>query len=171
MSARLAAYRLIDRVEGSAYSNIALDGVFKDSSLSERDKAFAARLFYGVIERRITLEHLLSKYLSKPIDKLDKQVRITLMMGAYQLLYMDNVPDSAAVSESAELVKKLKKASAAGMVNAVLRNIIMTTDKHSIIQAGQLYDRRLRAHYDFSVRAEITCLAVNVRGSCEPQYI
>ena len=55
MSARLAAYRLIDRVEGSAYSNIALDGVFKDSSLSERDKAFAARLFYGVIERRITL--------------------------------------------------------------------------------------------------------------------
>lgn len=124
MSARLAAYRLIDRVEGSAYSNIALDGVFKDSSLSERDKAFAARLFYGVVERRITLEHLLSKYLSKPIDKLDKQVRITLMMGAYQLLYMDNVPDSAAVSESAELVKKLKKASAAGMVNAVLRNII-----------------------------------------------
>ena len=51
-------------------------------------------------------------------------MRITLMMGAYQLLYMDNVPDNAAVSESVELVKKLKKASASGMVNAVLRNII-----------------------------------------------
>ena len=124
MSARLAAYKLIERVEGSAYSNIALDSAFKDSSLSERDKAFAARLFYGVTERRITLLHLISAYVSKPLEKLDKQVRITLMMGAYQLLYMDNVPDNAAVSESVELVKKLRKTSAAGMVNAVLRNII-----------------------------------------------
>ncbi|MBP0956364.1 MAG: 16S rRNA (cytosine(967)-C(5))-methyltransferase RsmB [Oscillospiraceae bacterium] len=124
MSARLATYKLIERVEGSAYSNIALDSAFKDSSLSERDKAFAARLFYGVTERRITLEHLLSAYVSKPVSKLDKQVRIALMMGAYQLLYMDNVPDNAAVSESVELVKKLKKASASGMVNAILRSII-----------------------------------------------
>ena len=124
MPSRLAAYKLIERVEQNAYSNIALDGAFRSSSLSERDKAFAARLFYGVTERRITLEHIIGAYTSKPVHKLDRQVRITLMMGVYQLYYMDNVPDSAAVNESVELIRKLKKSSAAGMVNAVLRSII-----------------------------------------------
>lgn len=137
MSARLAAYKLIERVEGSAYSNIALDSAFKESSLSERDKAFAARLFYGVTERRITLEHLLSAYVSKPLNKLDRQVRIALMMGAYQLMYMDNVPDNAAVSESVELVKKLKKASASGMVNAVLRSIIRDGKKLPVVKGDK----------------------------------
>lgn len=129
MSARSAAYRLIERVEGSAYSNIALDSQFKNSSLSERDKAFAARLFYGVCERRLTLRHIISAYISKPIDSLDKQVRIVLEMGAYQLIYMDNVPDSAAVNESVALIKELKKASASGLVNAVLRRIIREEKK------------------------------------------
>ncbi|MGN1089054.1 MAG: 16S rRNA (cytosine(967)-C(5))-methyltransferase RsmB [Huintestinicola sp.] len=124
MSARFAAYKLIERVEGSAYSNIALDAQFRDSSLSDRDKAFAARLFYGVCERKITLDHLISAYSSKPADKLDKPVRIVLEMGAYQLIYMDNVPDNAAVNESVLLIKKLKKTSASGMVNAILRRII-----------------------------------------------
>ncbi|MGN0637814.1 MAG: 16S rRNA (cytosine(967)-C(5))-methyltransferase RsmB [Huintestinicola sp.] len=157
MSARLAAYKLIERVEGSAYSNIALDSAFKDSSLSERDKAFAARLFYGVTERRITLEHLLSAYVTKPINKLDKQVRITLMMGAYQLLYMDNVPDNAAVSESVELVKKLKKASASGMVNAVLRNIIRDGKKLPEVKG----DRFKKMSVEYSCPEEL------IRRICE----
>lgn len=157
MSARLAAYKLIERVEGSAYSNIALDSAFKDCSLSERDKAFAARLFYGVTERRITLEHLLSAYVSKPINKLDKQVRIALMMGAYQLLYMDNVPDNAAVSESVELVKKLKKASASGMVNAVLRSIIRDGKKLPEVK-GDKYKK---------MSVEYSCPEELIRRICE----
>ena len=49
MSARYAAYKLIEKVETGGYSNIALGGMFsKSDSLSDRDKAFAARLFYGV---------------------------------------------------------------------------------------------------------------------------
>ena len=145
MPARLAAYKLIERVEGSAYSNIALDSSFRDSALSERDKAFAARIFYGVTERRITLEYLISAYSSKPLAKLDKQVRITLMMGAYQLLYMDNVPDNAAVSESVELVKKLRKSSASGMVNAVLRSIIRDGKKLPEIKGDKF--RRMSVEY------------------------
>ncbi|MCM1523250.1 MAG: 16S rRNA (cytosine(967)-C(5))-methyltransferase RsmB [Ruminococcus sp.] len=124
MTARLAAYRLIERVEKNAYSNIALSGEFRESGLSERDKAFAARLFYGVTERRLTLEHIMGAYSSRPAEKLDRQVRIVLMMGIYQLMFMDNVPDSAAVNESAELIKRLGMPSAAGFVNGVLRNII-----------------------------------------------
>ncbi len=137
MSARLAAYKLIEKVEGSAYSNLALDAAFRDSSLSDRDKAFAARLFYGVVERKITLEHILSAYLSQPLSKLDKQVKLVLMMGLYQIMYMDNVPDSAAVNESAQLVKKLKKSSAAGLVNAVLRRFIREGKQIPAVKGGK----------------------------------
>lgn len=141
MSARYAAYKLIEKVETGGYSNIALGGMFsKSDSLSDRDKAFAARLFYGVTERKLTLEHIIGAYVSKPLQKLDRQVRITLMMGVYQIMYMDNVPDSAAVNESVSLVKKLGKASASGMVNAVLRSIIRDGKKIPPVK-GDKYDK------------------------------
>lgn len=123
-SAREAAYRLILRVEESAYSNIALDAEFRSSPLSERDKAFAARLFYGVCERKLTLDYIISRCVEKNADKLDKPVRIVLEQGIYQIMFMDSVPDSAAVNEAVSLIKKLKKASASGLVNAVLRRVI-----------------------------------------------
>ncbi len=117
------AYELIYKLEKNAYSNIVLAN-FKNSSLSEKDKRFITRLFYGVIERRLTLESVVQKYVSKPINKLDIEVKITLMLGVYQLLYVDSINDSTAVNESVKLIKELKKTSASGMVNAVLRSFI-----------------------------------------------
>lgn len=158
MSARYAAYRLIEKVETGGYSNIALGGMFsKSDSLSDRDKAFAARLFYGVTERKLTLEHIIGAYVSKPLSKLDRQVRITLMMGVYQIMYMDNVPDSAAVNESVSLVKKLGKASASGMVNAVLRSIIRDGKKIPPVK-GDKYDK---------MAVEYSCPAELIRRICE----
>lgn len=157
MSARMAAYRLIERVEENAYSNLALDSSFRESSLSEADKSFAARLFYGVTERRITLEHIISAYLSRPVSKLDKQVRIVLMMGVYQLFYMDNVPDNAAVNESVELIKKLHKTSASGMVNAVLRSVIRDGKKLPPVK-GDTYKK---------MSVEYSCPEELVKKICE----
>lgn len=158
MSARYAAYKLIEKVETGGYSNIALDGMFsKSDSLSDRDKAFAARLFYGVTERKLTLEHIIGAYVSKPLQKLDRQVRITLMMGVYQIMYMDNVPDSAAVNESVSLVKKLGKASASGMVNAVLRSIIRDGKKIPPVK-GDKYDK---------MAVEYSCPAELIRRICK----
>ena len=158
MSARYAAYKLIEKVETGGYSNIALGGMFsKSDSLSDRDKAFAARLFYGVTERKLTLEHIIGAYVSKPMQKLDRQVRITLMMGVYQIMYMDNVPDSAAVNESVSLVKKLGKASASGMVNAVLRSIIRDGKKIPPVK-GDKYDK---------MAVEYSCPAELIRRICK----
>ena len=158
MSARYAAYKLIEKVETGGYSNIALGGMFsKSDSLSDRDKAFAARLFYGVTERKLTLEHIIGAYVSKPLQKLDRQVRITLMMGVYQIMYMDNVPDSAAVNESVSLVKKLGKASASGMVNAVLRSIIRDGKKIPPVK-GDKYDK---------MAVEYSCPAELIRRICK----
>ncbi|MGN1304157.1 MAG: 16S rRNA (cytosine(967)-C(5))-methyltransferase RsmB [Oscillospiraceae bacterium] len=131
-SARFIVCELLEKLEKSAYSNLALDGVLQDQAISPRDKAFISRLFYGVIERRVTLDHIISLYSSKPLQKLDTVILQTLRMGIYQLLYMDSVPDNAAVNEAVELVKQLGKKSAAPFVNAVLRSFIRDGKKFSV---------------------------------------
>lgn len=131
-SARSIVCELLEKLEKSAYSNLALDGVLQNSDISSRDKAFISRLFYGVIERRETLDYVISLYSSKPIKKLDTVILETLRMGIYQLLYMDSVPDNAAVNESVELVKQLGKKSAAPFMNAVLRSFIRSDKKFDL---------------------------------------
>lgn len=124
MSALQVVYGLLLKMEKSAYSNIALSSALNSSALSPQDKRLVSRLFYGVIERKLTLDHVVSKYSKKSPDKLDIEVLIVLRIGLYQLLYMDKIPDNAAVNGSVELVKANRKSSASGFVNAVLRNFI-----------------------------------------------
>lgn len=131
-SARSIVCELLEKLEKNAYSNLALDGVLQSSDVSARDKAFISRLFYGVIERKATLDHIISIYSSKPLQKLDIVILETLRMGIYQFLYMDSVPDNAAVNESVELVKQLGKKSAAPFVNAVLRSFIRDDKKFAL---------------------------------------
>lgn len=128
-SARFTVLELLNKMDNGAYSNLALDSVLKTTDFAERDKKFISRLFYGILERKITLEYILSIYSSKPIDKLDTIIVNIIKMGLYQLKYMDSVPDNAAVNESVNLVKQVKKANAAGFVNAVLRSFIRDNKK------------------------------------------
>lgn len=123
--ARMTAAKLLTRMESSgSYSNILLDHAFDSSELSERDKAFAAALFYGTVERQLTLDYIIEQNSSLPFEKLDKNAVTVLRMGLYQLLYMPSVPESAAVNESVKLCKKLKLFHATGFVNGFLRGFI-----------------------------------------------
>ena len=124
MSALQVVFDLLVKMEKSAYSNIALSSALNSSELSAQNKRLVSRLFYGVIERKLTLDHIISKYSKKPPNKLDIEVLIVLRMGLYQVLYMDKIPDNAAVNDSVELVKANRKSSASGFVNAVLRSFI-----------------------------------------------
>lgn len=120
--ARSTVLKLLLRMEsGGAYSNILLDSAFDESGLSERDRAFAAALFYGVTERKMTLDFIIDQYCK---SELRPDVRTILRCGIYQLLYMKSVPDSAAVNESVKLCKKMKQFGAAGLVNGLLRNFL-----------------------------------------------
>ena len=101
MSARKLAVQLLNRTEQEqSYSNLLLDSALSQSQLDERDKRLCASLYYGVIERRITLDAVLSHYSKQPLRKLDSTVRNILRLGIYQLLYCDQIPSRAAVSES-----------------------------------------------------------------------
>ncbi|MCI5905176.1 MAG: 16S rRNA (cytosine(967)-C(5))-methyltransferase RsmB [Oscillospiraceae bacterium] len=131
-SPRAAVADLLIKVSKNAYSNLALDGALQKSSYTPKEKAFISRLFYGVIERRITLDYIISLYSTKPLQKLDGAVLTVLRMGVYQIVFMDSVPDNAAVNESVELVKQLGKSSAASFVNAVLRNFIRSGKTYAL---------------------------------------
>lgn len=91
--------------------------------LEGRDKAFIKRLSEGSIERGLELDYLIGAFSSVPVHKMKPLIRCLLRMSAYQILYMDNVPDSAACNEAVKLAKKRGFARLSGFVNGVLRSI------------------------------------------------
>ena len=122
MDDRFLAYKILLKIErDKAYSNITVDAVLKNNDVVSAP--FVCQLVYGVIERKITLDYILSQYLTQPLKKLNPQVLTILRMGVYQIKFLDKVPDSAAVNESVKLVKKVKCAFASGLVNSVLRKV------------------------------------------------
>lgn len=126
MDDRFLAYKILLKIErDKAYSNITIDSVLKSNDVVSAP--FVCQIVYGVIERKITLDYILSQFLTQPLKKLNPQVLTILRMGVYQLKFMDKVPDSAAVNESVKLVKKVKCAYASGLLNSVLRKVAAAT--------------------------------------------
>jgi 16S rRNA (cytosine967-C5)-methyltransferase len=120
--ARLVAFTVVRRVfEDGAYADRALPAEADRAGLDARDRAFATRLAYGTVQRRATLDHLLAGLADRPPDRLDPPVLAAARLGLFQLLYLDRVPDRAAVGESVDLAKATAGRGAAGLVNAVLR--------------------------------------------------
>ncbi len=120
--AALRALRDIDVKE--AYANLALDAHLSRSRLEGRDRGLATELVYGVTRRRATLDWAIGQVATRPLDKMDPWVRNILREAVYQILYMDRIPDSAAVDEAVELAKRYGHAGVAKFVNGVLRNLI-----------------------------------------------
>lgn len=109
-SARQTAFEILNKIQrDESYSNLVLDSALDKAEIDIKEKRFVSALVYGVTERRITLDYNLSLYLSQPLKKLKPQVLTALRLGAYQILFMDKIPDSAAVNESVKLVKKNRK--------------------------------------------------------------
>ena len=119
-SRKLAVDALM-QVEKDAYSNIALNRFL--SGTEGVDSRFVTRIFYGTIERKNTLDHMISVFAGRRVGKIDLDVLCILRIGAYQLKYMDSVPDYAAIDSSVELCRAYRKKSAKGFVNAVLHRI------------------------------------------------
>ena len=120
-AARRCAYTVTRRVfEGGAYTDHAFRAEAERHGLDGRDRVFAMRLSYGVVQRRRTLDHVLERLSDRAVDDLDPVVLAALRLGAYQLLYMDGVADHAAVTEAVDLAKAAGSRGH-GLVNAVLR--------------------------------------------------
>jgi len=116
--ARTAAFDILHRVEQGGYAS----DLLRAAPLDSRDAGLAGEIVFGVLRRRAQLDYLIERYSGRRA-KLDVEVRQALRMGIYQLRYLDRVPAHAAVGESVGLVKRARKHSAAGFVNAVLRKV------------------------------------------------
>ncbi len=121
---KLAVKALIKINTENAYSNLTVNSLFSENELSSQDKAFATALVYGVLDRKITLDYVLSRFIKTPLKKVAPFTKEVLRVALYQIMFMDKIPNSAAVDEAVKLIKKSKESRNSGFVNAVLRNAL-----------------------------------------------
>ena len=118
--ARTTAFDVLRKVESGGYASDLL--LAHSAGLPSREAGLAHEVVFGVLRYRAQLDYLIAHYSGRR-QKLDAEVRTALRMGIYQLRYLERIPAHAAVTESVELVKRARKRSAAGLVNAVLRQV------------------------------------------------
>jgi 16S rRNA (cytosine967-C5)-methyltransferase len=119
--ARAAAFDILLRVEQEdAYASELLHSS-RLNSLSQADRGLTTEIVMGVLRWRSRLDSVIAANSSRPLHKLDPEVLLASRIAAYQILFLSRVPARAAINESVELVKRARKTSAAGFVNAVLR--------------------------------------------------
>ena len=124
MGTRETALRVLMSCRNNhAWADAALKAQLGRDGLVGPEAALCSRLVYGVVQNQQLLDFYLSAYCSQKPDHLQPPLLEILRLGAYQILYLDRVPDSAAVNTSVELAKISGRGQASGLVNAVLRKI------------------------------------------------
>ncbi|OKZ77327.1 MAG: 16S rRNA (cytosine(967)-C(5))-methyltransferase [Clostridium sp. 27_14] len=115
----------IDKEE--AYSNIALNEIINANreKLTPKDIGLISEIIYGVTTWKLTLDVIIIKHSKIKMKKISTWVLNILRMGIYQILFLDKIPQSAAVNESVNLAKRYGHKSSANFVNAVLRKVSM----------------------------------------------
>lgn len=144
---RLAVQALLQINRDGAYANIVLQQMLTEHKLSDIDRRFFTELVYGVVRRRNYLDAIIAALAKRPLRKLSSIVVEILRLGLYQLIYMDKVPDSAAVNESVKLAKKMAR-GLDGFVNGVLRNFLRNRDSYSIDELAKDEVERLAYIYN-----------------------
>jgi 16S rRNA (cytosine967-C5)-methyltransferase len=125
LAPRQSALEILLDIEASrATLDQRMDRFHRESRLDRRDEAFVTALVYGVLRWRARLDVIIDRLSRTPMRRIDRRTANILRLGLYQILYMDRVPDSAAVNTSVDLAKRSGKKWLSGFVNAVLRNAV-----------------------------------------------
>jgi 16S rRNA (cytosine967-C5)-methyltransferase len=124
-NARETALRVLLAVRtDSAWADASLKAQLARNRLTGPDAALATRLVYGVLQNRMLLDYWIAAFCSQKPNHLQVPLLDILRLGVYQIVFLDKIPDSAAVNESVILTKQFGRAQASGLVNAVLRKIV-----------------------------------------------
>lgn len=107
-----------------AYADLLLDQTLKAKSFSSQDRALLTELTYGTLRWKGRLDAQLAPFLRHPLQETDPFLRNLLRLSLYQFLFLDRIPDYAAVNEAVELAKSRAGGKAGGFVNGVLRNFL-----------------------------------------------
>ncbi len=122
---RGTAIRILNRVERTdSYLDKLLDAELKSSELSDPDKGLLTEIVHGVLRWQNRLDWVLNGFSHGNFAKSEINLKNALRVALYQILFLDRVPHAAAVNEAVEFIKRIRGEKPAGLVNAVLRNII-----------------------------------------------
>ncbi len=150
ITVRDAAYiSLLKCEKNGSYTNIEVDSAIEKYGFTGSDRAFYTALVYGTIEKKITLDYIISCFSSRDIDKIDKEILVILRLGVYQILYMGGVADHAACNETVALCSRNKKKSASGFVNALLRETVRRKNDIPVPSVEDNTEKYLSVKYSF----------------------
>ena len=135
---RVSAYKILsDVLINGAYSNVALNRHLL-SVVDEKDRRLCTNLVYGTLKKINRLDLIISEFSKTPADQIDERVRISLLMGIYQIVYLDRVPEYALVNDSVNIVKMFVGKKAVGYTNGMLRSVLRKKNelKHRTFEAA-----------------------------------
>jgi len=138
----LAVLVLSEILEHKAYSNIALRKALSESSLDARSRAFVTDLVNETIRNLLLIDTILEQFSKTPLLKMKANIRNILRIAVCQILFMEHIPDRAAVNEAVNLTKQLKLENLSGFVNGILRTILRED-----IDLNQITDPAIRYSY------------------------
>jgi 16S rRNA (cytosine967-C5)-methyltransferase len=134
VNARKLAYKILMSLEESReVSDKVINDYLKKNILDKRDENLVRKIVYGCLENKLLLNYYIGKVATQPFSKLDQEIIYILQIGMYQILFLDKIPDSAAVNESVKIAKKVNFKTS-GFVNGVLRSFIRQKDQLGISQ-------------------------------------
>ncbi|MFW6305909.1 MAG: 16S rRNA (cytosine(967)-C(5))-methyltransferase RsmB [Bacillota bacterium] len=123
MNSRKITLEILNQINKGSYSNILLDNYLVKID-DRRDRALITELVYGVLRLQNRLDYIISQFSRMPLAKIDLPVLHALRLGIYQILYLDRIPERAAVNETVNAIKGIVNRGAVGFVNGLLRNLI-----------------------------------------------
>ena len=156
INAREACLASLENFENDKkYSNIELSEAVEKYDFNDLERRFFTKLFLGVIEKKLTLDHYIKSSCEKS-TKLEPKILNILRMGAYQLACLSKVPESAVCDESVKLAKKArpKNSKIGGVVNVILRNFIRNKEK-ILKSVDEITDPRKRLEIKYSCSGDI----------------
>jgi 16S rRNA (cytosine967-C5)-methyltransferase len=121
--ARAAAFHALQSVASGRVDLPAALARSRSSLHDERDRALAMEIVTGTLRWQRALDHLIAHFAQRPLERLDAEIITVLRLSLYQLLHLSRVPAAAVVDEAVNLTRLVRKASASGFVNGVLRNV------------------------------------------------
>ena len=120
---------LMEINEKGEFSHLLINNALtKYQYLDKNKRAFISRISLGTIENRIELDYIIDQFSKTPVRKMKPLIRNICEMSVYQIIYMDNIPDSAVCNEAVKLAAKRGFTGLKGFVNGVLRNIARNKD-------------------------------------------
>jgi 16S rRNA (cytosine967-C5)-methyltransferase len=129
-SVRQLATEILLKVDTrKSFADVLLDHSLKDAALSDRDRALLTELAYGTLRWRGKIDARLNLYLRSSLEDTDPFIRNLLRVAFYQLLFLDKIPNYAAVNEAVQLAKAYGGDRVAGFANAVLRSFLREKGK------------------------------------------